>query len=408
MRRAIPLAVTVACAAACAACTAPSCLPTAPVAMARPGVPLLAPAAPMPLAGVLPAPASVDAVQPAPDLSGDGLPDLVVVVLLPEEGIIQRRIARSRAGGGWDLDRASVDAFRKGRAFWADIDGDGRVDVAYAGWKPSHLTVATGLHPSWSWQDPKGGWTSFGLLGALHESDDLLAVADLDGDGRTDLLSSGAEGTAILHNEGHPSAEAPVAWRRDEIPGSIPSARGAVVPGSRGGAPVVVLCSADGATCQAWSRTAAGWARDARLAAVERSGANQVVACTMADGMPVLATLRDGHGLCLWAPSADGRWALRAAQDFRGASLLDASPLSADGAPRFVLREGDRLAVVDPADGATARIDGVPPTAVVCPVGRGPAALVIAPAAPGAAPAWMAPAVPPVTGAATPGSRSAR
>ncbi len=140
------------------------------------------------------------------DVDGDGLRDLLVVNndRAKIEVLLRRRepvAPKAKRGETLPNDLADDRFYQREeilteKQVWSlaagDLNGDGRIDVAYYG-KPEELVVAFG--------DGKGGFPSSQTFpiedGAATTGG--LAVADMNGDGRADLLLLGKGYTAILH-----------------------------------------------------------------------------------------------------------------------------------------------------------------------------------------------------------------
>jgi hypothetical protein len=92
---------------------------------------------------------------------------------------------------------------------WVDIDGDGQSELITGKRFLSHPHHEAGLHDAFGWYIFK--WTGecfakqvidFGPIGVGHGLGISFAVADLNGDGRLDVVAPGKEGLAIYFNEG--------------------------------------------------------------------------------------------------------------------------------------------------------------------------------------------------------------
>ena len=117
-----------------------------------------------------------DAVGVA-DLDGDGSPDIAMV----DAGAGLIRIFLGTSGGGFV--RADTIPAAGGTALAVgDYDGDKRVDLAWIDASGVHVALGAGKGAF----RPPSAITADRLLGGL-------VAADLDGDGRDDLLSTGAE-----------------------------------------------------------------------------------------------------------------------------------------------------------------------------------------------------------------------
>lgn len=135
----------------------------------------------------------------AADLDGDGLEDLVVVnnfrsrinLLYNETGKTNRPAAKSGVGVKRELNELPPDARfridsiasekRISSLVVADLNGDGRPDIAYYG-EPKELVVQFNQGTN-GWSAPRRWPIDDGLLDA-----NALAAGDLSGDGRTGLL----------------------------------------------------------------------------------------------------------------------------------------------------------------------------------------------------------------------------
>ncbi len=140
------------------------------------------------------------------DVDGDGLRDLLVVNndRAKIEVLLRRRAPvapKSKRGETLPNDLADDRFYQREEVLtekqvWSlaagDLNGDGKIDVAYYG-KPEELVVAFG--------DGKGGFPSSRTFpiddGAASTKG--LAIADMDGDGRADLLLLAKGYTAVLH-----------------------------------------------------------------------------------------------------------------------------------------------------------------------------------------------------------------
>ncbi|MFM9096699.1 MAG: tetratricopeptide repeat protein, partial [Phycisphaerales bacterium] len=251
--------------------------PAAPAPAPRPSGAPFAAAGPMPIDGVAAAPFEVDDLQPAADLNGDGTLDFVATLLWRAEGVVERRVVWSAPGGRWTMDPGTVDQMRRGRAFWGDLDDDGRVDAAFSAAPARHLTIATGLHASWVRQEAGGRWTEHRFTGGLEPEDSLALMADLDHDGDLDFVFTGDVDTGFLWNLGRPSATEPVAWERRSLAGAMAGARATAADLDRDGDLDLVLWR-DDAAAQVWLNDRLwAWARDPAFAPFEASRPADVV-----------------------------------------------------------------------------------------------------------------------------------
>ena len=214
------------------------------------------------------------------DIDGDGIAELALAsgFYFSEStrgGEIQWLDQPAKPADLWRLRPIAVDPVVH-RLRWGDLDGDGRPELVHAPMfgrgsrgaldpKPAHL---------WAFRPPRppleGAWETWKIdetLTVLHG----IHVADLDGDGRDEILTASYEGIHLFDFEGEGSA---ARWQKTRISqGAEPqdqkpgSARGSseVAPGKLGsghrfiaaiepwhGNQVVVYTRADGAS--AWRR----------------------------------------------------------------------------------------------------------------------------------------------------------
>src|SRR2546430_3487510 len=143
----------------------------------------------------------------AADLDGDGLQDLIIVnnfrskinLLYNRTG--QTNQAEVKAAGKRELNELPPDARfridsiasekRISSLVVADLNGDGRPDIAYYG-EPKELVLQFNQGTN-GWSGPKRWPVDDGLLDA-----NALASGDLNGDGRTDLLLLGENYVYLL------------------------------------------------------------------------------------------------------------------------------------------------------------------------------------------------------------------
>ncbi|PYJ95856.1 MAG: hypothetical protein DME23_22570 [Verrucomicrobia bacterium] len=143
----------------------------------------------------------------AADLDGDGLQDLIIVnnfrskinLLYNQTGKTNQ--TEVRAAGKRELNQLPPDARfridsiasekRISSLVVADLNGDGRPDIAYYG-EPKELVVQFNQGTN-GWSGPKRWPVDDGLLDA-----NALASGDLNGDGRTDLLLLGENYVYLL------------------------------------------------------------------------------------------------------------------------------------------------------------------------------------------------------------------
>lgn len=141
------------------------------------------------------------------DLTGDGLPD----VLHADGG---RTLVWRNRGNGWldgprDLDGIpSTLALSRGNVAIADLDGNGRVEL-FAADQPLQLAFEA---------DGNGGFAREPLVfpagPSLRLADGSTRLTDLDGDGVTDLISTGRTHMLLYRHEPRRGWEEPIAVRR--------------------------------------------------------------------------------------------------------------------------------------------------------------------------------------------------
>lgn len=130
------------------------------------------------------------------DLDGDGRPEVLAAVK-PRDIVI----LHSTSGGHWREETLSLVAEGLGDAKAvraADLNGDGRVDLVFSG---EH---ARGELEGVVWLERRaeGGWWQRSLAGAAGVKFDLLQLLDLDGDGDLDVLTcEEADGLGVIWYE---------------------------------------------------------------------------------------------------------------------------------------------------------------------------------------------------------------
>ncbi len=214
----------------------------------------------------------------------------------------------------------------------ADLDGDGRTDVVSAGYATSTV----------SWYRNEGGspiaWTSF-TVGALASPTSVF-TADIDGDGRVDVLSTGFSGDKVtwFRNNGG----SPLTWTSRDITSFAASAQCVFAADVDGDGRVDVLSASSGDNKIAWYRNSPGspvtWtpefittttvsnAQSVFAVDVDGDGRVDVLSASSADdkvawyqntpGTPVTWTTRN------IAVTADGAWSVFAA-DLDGDGRVD-------------------------------------------------------------------------------------
>jgi hypothetical protein len=149
----------------------------------------------------------------AADLDGDGRLD----VLSASRG--DNKVAWYKNGGGtpvvWIPHNISTITVGAVAAYPADVDGDGRLDVLSAGMDGNRIL----------WFKNGGGipvvWTPFNITSSIV-SPTFVYAADMDGDGRLDVLSASRDGASIAwHKNG---AGNPMVWTSYNISTTAPYA----------------------------------------------------------------------------------------------------------------------------------------------------------------------------------------
>jgi hypothetical protein len=236
------------------------------------------------------------------DIDGDGKPDVALAAGFyfsesergGDIGWLERPAAGSEAWTWRQIDRDPVTH----RIRWADFDGDGRSELAHApifgkgssGQKdprPAHLWAFR--VPKDPRRDPWPVWKIDETLTILHG----IFVADLDRDGRDEILAASAEGIHRFDWEGTGEAGR---WRKLRIArgaeGTTPALSGAseVVAGTlsaKSGAPGRFIASIEpwhGTTVVVYTPTEAGdWRRE-------------VIDDTFVEGHALAAVDLDGDG----------------------------------------------------------------------------------------------------------------
>jgi hypothetical protein len=327
--------------------------PLPPAVVPPPRGALFAAGAAMPILG-LPAETAAS-VRPAADLDGDGVLDFLVLLQRAGEAPSEA-LALSGQGedGAWrlvpfaagDPEGAAPAAAPLATRLWADLDNDGRVDLA--------ISPGDGSLPSW-WRQGSGlrfARLPFALATAEGEAPldlssfaTLLAAADLDHDGDVDLLATGAAGTALLLNLRDGDGSRPTRWALRPIPGAMPGATAAILGDFDGDGLVDLMLLGEGAA-QVWiNELLWSWRRDDRFAPIEGSAPREGVWFRDDDGgEPMLALLRErtaGRELVVWsldgaAPSVVGRVGVDP-----GAHGLAVVDLAGSGRQNLLLRRPD-------------------------------------------------------------------
>jgi RHS repeat-associated protein len=178
-----------------------------------------------PLRSEIPPPAGDDPATQWVDMTGDGLPDLLSV---SERTLLWRNRGDGSFDGPSVIDEvpAQLTLGRANVAF-ADVNGDGRVDL-FAVDQPLQLAYTA---------DGKGGFAPDPIIFRDRPTLRLAAndtrLTDLDGDGVTDLLSTGLQSLLLFHHVPGRGWQEPVAVPRvhdlDRFPDVTLSDRGVML-----------------------------------------------------------------------------------------------------------------------------------------------------------------------------------
>lgn len=132
------------------------------------------------------------------DLDGNGTADLVVT----NSGGTSINIFTNKAGSGGGIDYSNPTIINYGETplgvALADLDGDGKSDIIVSGVLSNNLTIFRNTS--------SGGTLSFAyqIDYPAFLSPQQISVADLDGDGKPDLIAGGNQTIAVLKNNSTP------------------------------------------------------------------------------------------------------------------------------------------------------------------------------------------------------------
>jgi hypothetical protein len=156
--------------------------------------------------GFIRAPGSPFAVGPSPypgalaDLDGDGKLDIIATSTgrrNPQEEASTRALTVlfGDGKGGFRKGRVPLRTVLPWSVAVADVNGDGKPDLVVTHAERSELTVLLG--------DGKGGFTEVtGSPFDLGRAAWHVAVADVDGDGKPDVVAAAGEGVRVLLGDG--------------------------------------------------------------------------------------------------------------------------------------------------------------------------------------------------------------
>ena len=146
------------------------------------------------------------------DINGNGHLDVVIVENLTGDLYWFENSGTPDDGEPWKLHEITIGdmPFAYDVAL-ADINGNGRLDVAASGWKGNQIALFT--NPG----DTGGPWTKQLIDGDMTEAR-TIRVADFDGDGQPDLLATGAQANLVAWYQ-HPG-DLGNTWRKHLIDAS--------------------------------------------------------------------------------------------------------------------------------------------------------------------------------------------
>ena len=155
----------------------------------------------------------------ARDITGDGFPDLALAsnFKLSEtfrDGQVQWLKNPGITGGNWEVHDIAVSPMAH-RVLWADIDGDGQVELINApivgkGDAPPHYDIPPGLYWYTVPEDPTSPWKE-GLIDADLTLVHGITVVDWNDDGRDDLLTASREGIHLFRYQSEGK------WNREKL-----------------------------------------------------------------------------------------------------------------------------------------------------------------------------------------------
>ncbi len=295
-----------------------------PTPVERPTLPpagaIFADASPMPIEGLVPNAATH--VRPATDLNADGVLDFTVVSRRDDAGPVESLALSASAEDGsfeWRLVPfdASPDAgLGSASLFWADLDNDGRTDVA--------ASPGDGTSPFW-WRQREGlRWSRESFGEAVDGTVRLLAAADVDHDGDVDLVATSASGSAFLMNRSDGDGTRATSWTLRRLENSMGSASSVTLGDFDDDGDLDLMLLSEGDPAQVWiNELLWSWRRDARYRPIEAGRPAAAVWFRDDDtGGPRIAALigaRDERRLGIWSLEGTPVPVLEIADGDRGA-----------------------------------------------------------------------------------------
>jgi len=148
------------------------------------------------------------------DINGDGHPDVVIVENKTGDLYWFENNGTPTDGKLWKLHEITTGGMPHAYDVdLADLNGDGRLDVAASGWKGNQ--IAWFENPG----TPDGQWTKHLLDGDMTEAR-TIRVADFAGHGKLDLLATAAAADLVAWYQ-HPGGRATGEWRKHIIDETI-------------------------------------------------------------------------------------------------------------------------------------------------------------------------------------------